>query len=59
MILLLPSQLSKMGDFTIPGYNDIIKPCPHCKGKVHPTWEANSGKCDTCKKRILWNNYDK
>jgi len=50
-----------MGDFTWEGYNDKPKPCPEnsCKGVVHPTWNADVGKCDTCKEKFNWGVFSK
>lgn len=47
------------GEFTIRGYNDRPKPCSKkgCKGKVHPTFNANVGQCDRCKERVAWAYY--
>lgn len=46
----------RMGDFTLEDYNDKPLLCPHhgCDGLVHPTWNANVGKCDKCNHLIPW-----
>ena len=48
-------------NFTLDGYNDKPKPCQEktvknrkCKGTVHPTWNANVGKCNKCGARTSW-----
>ena len=43
-------------DFTDKGYNDKPVLCINrwCKGKIHPTWNANIGKCDACGEKFAW-----
>lgn len=45
--------------FTTPGFNDRPKPCKEkgCIGMVHPTRNANVGRCDLCGKEVSWGDY--
>jgi len=31
------------------------KPCPCCQeGQIEPSWNANVGQCNECKKKFSW-----